>query len=248
MSTPGRLVDHLENTEGFDVKDLKFLIVDEADRTLDDQEGDWLQRLEVKFWSHYNTGLKQEMVSTDLQIPVLAFSVMHILLSVGLAQPWKSLPLNIRTMPMHLNAFHKLLFSATLSQNPENLEKLHLFQPKLFTSIVEKSGTSASGGSEIAALTATSDSFVGKFTTPTELKESFVLCQKENKPLILSHLISKHQWKRVLCFANTNEATHRLCLLLNLMGNVQVREVSAKWSPHARDMVIKKFIDGSIDM
>lgn len=35
VCTPGRLVDHLENTKGFNLKKLKYLIMDEADRLLD---------------------------------------------------------------------------------------------------------------------------------------------------------------------------------------------------------------------
>ena len=34
VATPGRLVDHLENTKGFNLKQLKFLVMDEADRIL----------------------------------------------------------------------------------------------------------------------------------------------------------------------------------------------------------------------
>merc|ERR1711994_326237 len=34
IATPGRLVDHLENTKGFNLKALKYLIMDEADRIL----------------------------------------------------------------------------------------------------------------------------------------------------------------------------------------------------------------------
>merc|ERR1719442_278823 len=34
VATPGRLVDHLENTKGFSLKKLKFLVMDEADRIL----------------------------------------------------------------------------------------------------------------------------------------------------------------------------------------------------------------------
>jgi len=34
IATPGRLVDHLENTKGFNLKKLKYLIMDEADRIL----------------------------------------------------------------------------------------------------------------------------------------------------------------------------------------------------------------------
>jgi len=34
VATPGRLVDHLENTKGFNMKSVKFLVMDEADRIL----------------------------------------------------------------------------------------------------------------------------------------------------------------------------------------------------------------------
>ena len=34
IATPGRLVDHLENTKGFNLRSLRFLIMDEADRIL----------------------------------------------------------------------------------------------------------------------------------------------------------------------------------------------------------------------
>ncbi len=34
LATPGRLVDHLENTKGFHLRHVKFLIMDEADRCL----------------------------------------------------------------------------------------------------------------------------------------------------------------------------------------------------------------------
>jgi len=34
IATPGRLVDHLENTKGFNLKSLKYLVLDEADRIL----------------------------------------------------------------------------------------------------------------------------------------------------------------------------------------------------------------------
>jgi len=34
VATPGRLVDHLENTKGFNMRQLKYLIMDEADRML----------------------------------------------------------------------------------------------------------------------------------------------------------------------------------------------------------------------
>lgn len=35
VATPGRIVDHLENTRGFNLRTLKYLVLDEADRLLD---------------------------------------------------------------------------------------------------------------------------------------------------------------------------------------------------------------------
>jgi ATP-dependent RNA helicase DDX47/RRP3 len=34
VASPGRLVDHLENTKGFTLRTVRFLVMDEADRLL----------------------------------------------------------------------------------------------------------------------------------------------------------------------------------------------------------------------
>lgn len=40
IATPGRLVDHIEKSEGFSLDYLRFLVIDEADRATD-----WLQHI-----------------------------------------------------------------------------------------------------------------------------------------------------------------------------------------------------------
>ncbi|XP_033755876.1 probable ATP-dependent RNA helicase DDX47 [Pecten maximus] len=48
IATPGRLVDHLENTKGFNLRSLKYLVMDEADRILNmdfEQEVDKLLKV-----------------------------------------------------------------------------------------------------------------------------------------------------------------------------------------------------------
>lgn len=35
VGTPGRLLDHLQNTQGFQFKNLQALVIDEADRILE---------------------------------------------------------------------------------------------------------------------------------------------------------------------------------------------------------------------
>lgn len=45
ICTPGRLVDHLDATPGFDLSRLQFLAIDEADRLLSDHYQDWVRRV-----------------------------------------------------------------------------------------------------------------------------------------------------------------------------------------------------------
>ena len=45
VATPGRLLDHLENTKGFSLRQLKYLVLDEADRLLDLDFGPILDKL-----------------------------------------------------------------------------------------------------------------------------------------------------------------------------------------------------------
>ncbi|RLV91588.1 ATP-dependent rRNA helicase RRP3 [Spathaspora sp. JA1] len=45
VATPGRIMDHLETTKGFKLKDLKYLVMDEADRLLDMDFGPALDKI-----------------------------------------------------------------------------------------------------------------------------------------------------------------------------------------------------------
>ncbi|KAF2725103.1 DEAD-domain-containing protein [Polychaeton citri CBS 116435] len=45
VATPGRLLDHLENTKGFSMRTLKYLVMDEADRLLDLDFGPILDKI-----------------------------------------------------------------------------------------------------------------------------------------------------------------------------------------------------------
>ncbi|KAJ6079827.1 hypothetical protein N7467_009580 [Penicillium canescens] len=45
VATPGRLLDHLENTKGFSLRSMKYLVMDEADRLLDMDFGPILDKI-----------------------------------------------------------------------------------------------------------------------------------------------------------------------------------------------------------
>jgi ATP-dependent RNA helicase DDX51/DBP6 len=45
VATPGRLVDHLEQTPGFTLQHVQFVVVDEADRLLNQSYQDWITKL-----------------------------------------------------------------------------------------------------------------------------------------------------------------------------------------------------------
>ncbi|KAI9370194.1 ATP-dependent rRNA helicase rrp3 [Aspergillus egyptiacus] len=45
VATPGRLLDHLENTKGFSLRNLKYLAIDEADRLLDMDFGESIDKI-----------------------------------------------------------------------------------------------------------------------------------------------------------------------------------------------------------
>ena len=42
ITTPGRLVDHLRSTDGFNLEDVSWLVVDEADRLLNESYQEWI--------------------------------------------------------------------------------------------------------------------------------------------------------------------------------------------------------------
>lgn len=136
----------------------------------------------------------------------------------------------------------KLLFSATLSQDPEKLTRLGLFQPKLFTSVVSTESAESTDN------TIQSHHFVGKFTTPAELTEHFFKCPPMLKPLAVYCLLKKFKYHSALCFTNSRSATHRLCELLKQFGDLKVAECSSEISKAPRDKLLKDFSSGKIDL
>ena len=185
VTTPGRLVDHLHATKGFCLKSLKFLVIDEADRIMDAVFQNWLYHLDAHVRNTTDQLLSGKAAS-------LSYNELES--SVG----WQP---------------HKLLFSATLSQDPEKLQNLRLFQPKLFTSVLESvqemRDKFAKSQFEESGRNIQRGEFIGKFTTPAELTEKYCITESRLKPLTLFALIKENKWNKFLCFTNSVESSGR---------------------------------------
>jgi ATP-dependent RNA helicase DDX51/DBP6 len=127
--------------------------------------------------------------------------------------------------------FQKLLFSATLAQNPEKLALLRLYHPILF---------SASDHTP---------SVKSWYHLPPTLVEYAVECSGENKPDVLLRLLTQRKLKKVLCFTNTKESVHLLCTYLSdHTQELVVGEYSSFVSKSQRGKSIIDFNTGRTDV
>ncbi|XP_076778482.1 ATP-dependent RNA helicase DDX51 isoform X2 [Arvicanthis niloticus] len=216
VATPGRLVDHIDQTPGFSLQQLRFLIIDEADRMIDSMHQSWLPRVvAAAFHSEDPTGSCALLERTQPQAVTAASTC-------------------VPQMPLQ-----KLLFSATLTQNPEKLQRLGLYQPRLF---------STRQGQQSPKDTVEMDENVGKYTFPVGLTHCYVPCRLSSKPLIVLHLVLGMNFSRALCFTNSRENSHRLFLLAQAFGGVSVAEFSSRYGPGQRKKILKQFEQGKIQL
>ncbi|NXS65126.1 DDX51 helicase, partial [Pandion haliaetus] len=217
VATPGRLTDHISQTTGFNLTQLRFLIVDEADRMIDDMHQNCLN-----------------------QIVKAAFQVENDSGSNMLFQRTKPGPVTAASSCYPQIPLQKLLFSATLTQDPEKLQQLGLFQPRLFTSVSSEKKTFGVGTE--------TEQDTKKYTLPEGLSQCYVPCDLNSKPLLLLHFMLTMKFTRVLCFTNSREASHRLFLLVQAFGGVAVAEFSSRLPPNERQRTMKEFEQGKIQL
>ncbi|KAM9259999.1 ATP-dependent RNA helicase DDX51 isoform 2-T2 [Cariama cristata] len=218
VATPGRLTDHINQTPGFSLTQLRFLIVDEADRMIDDMHQNCLN-----------------------QIVKAAFQVENDSGSNMLFQRTKPGPITAASSCCPQIPLQKLLFSATLTQDPEKLQQLDLFHPRLFTSVYSEKKALGDG-------TETEQDTNKKYTLPEGLSQCYVPCDLNSKPLLLLHFMLTMKFTRVLCFTNSREASHRLFLLVQAFGGITVAEFSSRLPPNERQRTMKEFEQGKIQL
>ncbi|CAL9218565.1 unnamed protein product [Arabidopsis halleri] len=82
VATPGRLLDHLENTNGFVFKNLKFLGMNEADRILEQNFEEDLKKIIKLLPKTRQTSLFSATQSANVCLPIsIVFSLNSLLVS-----------------------------------------------------------------------------------------------------------------------------------------------------------------------
>ncbi|KAJ1936155.1 ATP-dependent RNA helicase dbp6, partial [Linderina pennispora] len=171
VCTPGRLVDHLA-TPNFSLQHLEFWVMDEADRLLGDAYHEWLPRVQA--------AVETARAAEPSAVPV------HDACTVR--DPLIKLQLLARPAPR----IQKLLFSATLTQDPAKLARLQLTCP-LYIAIAHGPGT---------------------FSFPATLREHYATCEPRDKPLMLLYMLWQRRVAGAVCFAKSLEAAHRLAQIV----------------------------------
>jgi ATP-dependent RNA helicase DDX51/DBP6 len=198
VCTPGRLVEHISRTPGFSLANLRYLVIDEADRIIDEFKQDWLNILDRA------VGLSNQ-IKTDFQ------------------------PYMLSQSSTNRRVYQKLLFSATLTHNPEIIQQLNLFRPVLFSSL--------SSSSSIAM--------------PATLRENFIVCSITYKPLIIAYLIQNQlHSEKIMIFVHSKKDVDRLNSLLRLLlpDHIKVSQISRNLPSNKIQTRLTMFENGQIQI
>ncbi|KAL7483122.1 hypothetical protein ACHAW6_008778 [Cyclotella cf. meneghiniana] len=224
VTTPGRLVDHLDSTPGFTLQHLRFLVIDEADRLVNQPYQNWVGRvLEASYSSNRPISYATNYTSlSDYVESPLQFAPDEQTFVIDPITHRNGSSILGRAVPLR-----KMLFSATLTQDPQKLAVLGLNNPKHFNA------------SRLARTLKNVEDFdnstgvkAGSYSVPEGLDEKLVECTAEQKPLVLLALLleltkihcrssvvnnTKDSTELIIVFTSSVDSTHRLARLLQLL-------------------------------
>eukprot|EP01029_Cantina_marsupialis_P004593 TRINITY_DN1469_c0_g1_i3.p1 TRINITY_DN1469_c0_g1~~TRINITY_DN1469_c0_g1_i3.p1 ORF type:complete len:451 (+),score=81.45 TRINITY_DN1469_c0_g1_i3:196-1353(+) len=232
IGTPGKLVDHIQNTPGFTLQHLEFLVVDEADRLLSQSYQQWLPKIQSA--AHFCPS-NEDVTDALTRQPCLSFTGRENLDSVNPSLFTETGTIKLGITP-GAPILRRILCSATLARNPERLAALKLRHPLHFS--------------------ADSSAEQTKYSIPSTLREWMHICQQDHKPLALLAILTNQLAKTTkvkesvncVVFTGSVETTHRLCVLLQLCKIANVEEYSGKMQQAKRTRLIKRCRLGEVDV
>lgn len=206
IATPGRLIDHLKSTAGFTLEYLDFLVIDEGDRLLNQSFQGWAKELDVALRPLIGAEEQAELASAE----------------------------DFFYLKSHRRCI-KLIFSATMTDDPALLSELRLVDPQFF--VVTEQLDEAD-----AAATSTTH-----FSIPSTMSEIYVHCPADTpKPLALLHVLRRLDVGQSLIFTNSNEAAQKLSRLASLLGVGEVASFTSTMSNGERKRRLKSFAEAKI--
>ncbi|KAI3487697.1 hypothetical protein L1887_48303 [Cichorium endivia] len=229
IATPGRLIDHLDSTPGFTLAHLRFLVIDEADRLLNQSFQEWLRRVLSATEGVANADSRCTE-ATPAQAPYELLSSA----SSGFGAAARS-TLQEEAVP----SVQKLLFSATLTRDPAKIAALGLRNPHYIT--VQDDNPAADGESGLAERAQHE-----RFSLPHSLHEHMLVTTSADKPFHLLYLLHRPddeqaaaKIRKALCFTKSVESAARLVKLVEMFE--EVRQESGLIARGARPMVVKNY-------
>ncbi|OCH95477.1 DEAD-domain-containing protein [Obba rivulosa] len=252
ISTPGRLIDHLNGTQNFSLQHLRYLVIDEADRLLAQSFQDWLaQVLSATKPPQRSEDLLETSTAYTSLLPTSNLSSSSVPHPDALAPAFLHLLDNVLCIRTDVDerkepSCQKLLFSATLTRDPSKIAALDLHNPKYF---VVQSQTDRVISKEEGVLNLVME----KFSMPSTLSEHMIVCDTSEKPLMLFYLVHARAVTNALIFTKSAESTARLVRLFEFFesamspsaeqsgAQIVAKAYSSDLSPGERKMILEKF-------
>lgn len=128
VATPGRLVDHVQNAPSLSFNSVRFLVLDESDRLLQESYDHWLELIMPLFNSSTNSNFHHNQQHAPVSGLLALAMHPHISSKSGSM---------FTTTSQH--RVRKLLVSATQSYNPTHMVHLDLRRPTIFEIISNQS-------------------------------------------------------------------------------------------------------------
>lgn len=268
VATPGRLVDHLDRTPGFTLQHLRFLVIDEYDRLVNQSYHNWIGRVEasangtsIEAWHKITSGDPKYGSNPFTSLKVAPDGKSFIIDPItwrrggGVADDsafsnngGDHSVVSSVCRPVQLR---KLLFSATITKDPQKLASLGLVNPKHYDAhhLTSKKGMTSH-----------------RYSMPRALSEFTVECTAEQKPLVLLALLLDQLQQEnnersaeniVVVFTSSLDSTHRLARLLQLLWGsldygdpLAVAEFSSALNQSQRSNLMKRCTvrDGGISV
>ncbi|KAI9296637.1 DEAD-domain-containing protein [Neoconidiobolus thromboides FSU 785] len=188
ITTPGRLMDHISKTKNFSLQHLRYLVIDEADRLLNQTFYDWLNKVLDAVDNKPSLNSKLNVNLNSMDVSSLRHDAVNQEITVSEEEEYQ--------LSSRREQLQKLLFSATLTRNPGKISNLKLKEPKYI--VIQPNGKETI-----------------RYNTPKSLVEKYVACSPSYKPILLLYLLNQAQLNSVLVFTKSINVCDMLLNFIN---------------------------------